>query len=487
VTPVARAEEPSDDDARAVARRPIAAGRARSTTTDRWTLLLLAGAVAYLVAALLRLAVDGHPLSVIDEHVHLDTQLEVHDGTFPYRGSRYGDGLIEEWACGAGHEAGALAKPCGDPTLGPADLPSGQYTSGYIHYPTYFVGGEAFRRLVESVAGPQRPLDVYRAYAALLMALGVMACGIVSWRLRLRGPALLGGTLAPVSAAAILLYGTTVNPTSSAVLTGALLGGAGLRWVLTGRGYRWLLAATALAACVAVTDSLPAGAFIIAIVVALVLRRSGRSLDSPWQPRWWHAALLAGVVVVPVLAWGQVIAHRATIPDSTLYAAYGFESWTPVVSDSLRELFTLHSPWNQASVLEAGTGRPLNALVRAAGYGIPLWVTVLVFGTLVLGTLGVVRRAPAAAPSARDPRGPASSLRVLAASTLAAVVLYPPALHVSNAVTGGFNTGIVDRYSISFAPLLVWLALLLTRDRPAVAGVLAALSVVCVISVGAVA
>lgn len=464
--------------------------RSRLIGRDRWAALLLAALIVYLIASLVRIAVNGHPLSMIDEHVHLDTQFKVHHGTYPHRGSLYGRDLINEWACGVGHEAGPLSKPCGDPTLGPADLPSGKYTPGYIHYPTYFLGGETFRRLVDSVAGPRDPLDLYRSFAALVMGLGVIICGVISWRLRLRGLALVAGTLVPVAAASILMYGTIVNPTSTAVLTGALVAGAGLRWTLTGRGYGWLLGASAVAACVAVTDSIPAGGFLIAIVAALVLRRRGYALDTPWRPRWWHAALLAGVLVVPILIWGRVISSQATVPNSTLYGAYGFDSWTPVLAHTIRELFSIHSPWNGAITLETTAAHPVALLVRGFGYGIPLWITVLVFATLILGALGTLTR-PSTADESRqesvDGRKRLSTLRVLTASALAGVVLYPPALQLSNAVNEGINNGIVDRYSISFAPLLVWLALLTTRDRPVIGRILGALGALCVVAVAATA
>ena len=48
---------------------------------------------------------------------------------------------------------------------------------------------------------------------------------------------------------------------------------------------------------------------------------------------------------------------------------------------------------------------------------------------------------------------------LLVVCTLVVLVLYPPALRVSNMMTFGFDFGIVSRYSIPFAPLLTWLLL----------------------------
>jgi len=60
------------------------------------------------------------------------------------------------------------------------------------------------------------------------------------------------------------------------------------------------------------------------------------------------------------------------------------------------------------------------------------------------------------------------------------VVLYPVALRVTNTINFGFDYGIVDRYSIAFAPLLVLLLLLLVPGR-LTGRLLAGLSLVCVL------
>ena len=105
--------------------------------------------------------------------------------------------LVREWACGVGHEAGAAMAPCDHPDLGPVSLPSGVHTTGYIHYPTYFVVGEAYRAVEESVADPDSWVDTYRRYAALVTVAGLLACLAAAWALGLRGAGLVAGTLLP--------------------------------------------------------------------------------------------------------------------------------------------------------------------------------------------------------------------------------------------------------------------------------------------------
>ena len=344
---------------------------ARPSRRDAVTLLVVAGFVLYLLVSLMRLAADDHPMSFIDEHTHLDTQFKVHNGTFPHRGSLYGPSMIDEWACGVSHQAGPTLVPCGDPTLGPDDLVSGKYTTGYIHYPTYFVGGEAFRAASDAVTGDRRPIDVYRQFGALMFTFGVIASAVISWRLGLRGSALVAATFVPSAASGILLFGTMVNPMSTALLAGALIGGAALRWMLTGRGF-WLVAlATAFAASIAVTGSLPAGSVVLAILFALVLRARGIGLDTPWRPRWWHAVVLAVVLVAPILGFGQVIAARATVPDTALYGGFGFQSWTPCWSARCASSRCCTTRGRRAASSRSPDNDTSSLFVRSVGYGSP--------------------------------------------------------------------------------------------------------------------
>jgi hypothetical protein len=451
---------------------------------------LLFVAFALVVAAsVFRYAVGDHPMSFVDEHTHLDNQFKVHNGTYPWRGALYGEEVVTEWACGVGHQAGALPLACGDPKLGADDLISGKYTTGYIHYPTFFLGAEAYRFVADAVTDA-KPLDVYRSYSALVFLLGLVACGVLSWRLGLRGAALFAGTFTPAASSQMMLFGTIHNPMSSAILAGALIGFAAIRWLTTGRGFGWVVGATVLAAITAVTDSLPAGAVLLAVLVALVLRRLGWRTAGAWSPRWWQAGALVAALVLPIVAFGQFIARRATAPDSDIYGGYGFDSWTPIVVGAIREMFVFHNPWAEAMILEVTDNNPVKLAIRAMGYGIPETVAFLVIGaTALLAFRGLRERGPGPADTTPDEparahededgseRSGARTLRpmaLLAAATLVGISLYPPALRLTNAVQAGVDFGIVTRYSMAFAPLLVWLALLGTRHSPWFARILAA-------------
>lgn len=412
-------------------------------------------ALTFVVIAIgmLRAATNGHPMSVVDEHTHLDTAFKVHDGTYPYRGATYSQQLVEEWACGVGHDGGATLAPCDHPDLGPISLPSGRLTSGYIHYPTYFLLAEGFRTVVDPVTDLE-PVATYRLFSSLTVLLGVATCALVGWRLGLRGSALLAATTLPSAASSLLMYGEAFNPMSLTVAVSAVFAGFALTWVRTGRGYWGVVMATALAAGLSVTTSLPAGGMILTILAAVALKARGRPVQGPWQPRLWHAGLLGVVLVTPIVVFNRVIESRATVDNSELYSFSPVNGAGAIAVGFVGELVSLHTPWINGDSLRVTSGHLVPELLRAAVVGLPLLLTITVFGGLVL----LLARGP---QDDADPQVGAltPAERLLTLGTLVGLMLYAPLLRVSNAMTFGFDFPIVSRYSTAFAPLLVLLLL----------------------------
>ncbi len=428
-------------------------------------------------------------MSAVDEHVHLDTHVRVHEGGYPHRGSVMTMDVVREWACGVGHEAGAAMAPCDHPDLGPNSLPSGIYSTGYIHYPTYFVVAEAYRSLEDSLADPDSWVDTYRRYAAMVTLAGLLVCLAGAWSLGLRRAALAAGALGPSATAGILLYGTIANPQSAAVLAGALIAWSGLRWMLTGRGFWWLAAATAFASLVAVTHSLPAGAFMLAIIAALILRRAGWRVAGRWDPRWWQLGVLTVIVVAPVIVFGWWISAQATISNEELYAFAALDSWHTVAAGAVEELSTLHSPWYATGSLGIGAdGTLTQRLVRSGVQGLPLWQTLAVFAVVVTVSVRLVtdvhlaRRSTDRVATVEPPV--VSPTALLTFCTLVGLLVYPVLLRVSNAVNVGFDFPVVARYSIGFAPLLMWVVLLELRERSLLTWGLASLATVTLLALG---
>lgn len=444
--------------------------------------------------SLLTISQARHSLSIVDEHIHFDTAARATHGEIPWRGALLGQELIDEWACGVNHQAGAMPYPCGDPRLTAQAIPSGQYTTGYIHYPIYFFGAAGFQKAWASVTGNEYLLDGFRAYSAVTLLLGVIACGVMAWLLRLRGPALIAATTLPVATSLLVFSGTIVNPTSLSTLTGALIGGTGLLWMQRGRGFVWFALAVAFGSLMAVTSSLPAGGFLIAMFVVMVARRAKWVGELSWRPRWWQLVVTAGIVLLPVVIWGRVIGAMATVPNSTLYAFAAPAGRKEVIIGAVRELSALHTPWIENAGIRQVPKSFIAQLANSFSRGIPLWITVTIFGAIVLLALLELQRWRSSRSATLDLADPASRageastaqyglMALVGGATVATVALYPPALRIANWLNFGFDFAIVDRYSLAFAPLLVFLLLLLLRVRwlptaLAVIGVVSGLGVV---------
>lgn len=449
--------------------------------------LVIALFIALFSGGLFVLARDGHPLSVIDEHVHFDTAVEAGKGEIPYRGTLLGPELIKEWSCGVGHEGGELPYPCGDPRNTADAIPSGKYSTGYGHYPTYFFAAAGFQKLYEAVSGDQSLLDGFRVFSALTMVLGVIALAVFGWLVGLRGWRLIAATTAPVATSMVVFTGTIVNPTSVSVLTGALIAGTGLLWIQRGRGFLWFALAVAFASSIAVTAVLAAGGFGIAMLVVLLSGKRPWFGEVTWRPRWWQLGVLAVLILGPVIAWGRFIAARATVANEALYSFLPPSGKKDILVGAMLELSLLHSPWRETHGIKSQPDSFIGRLLHSFSEGAPIWIGVLVFGAIVIGVvfsrsaLGRASQttellpAPSAATTAHRPE-----LILVAIGTLATVVLYPPALRILNWFNFGFDFPIVDRYSSALTPVLVLLALMLVCDKW-FAAVLASVSLVTAI------
>ncbi|GAB3311284.1 hypothetical protein EK0264_10655 [Epidermidibacterium keratini] len=476
------------------------------------TVVVFALFTAVFSQGLMANAQDGHPLSLVDEHIHFDTVVKATRGDIPYRGQLLGQEVVEEWACGVGHQGGPTSVPCGDPNLSAESLPSGKYTSGYGHYPTYFFLAAWFQPLWASVTGDDDLLNGYRAFSAILMILGVLAAGLFAWLLGLRGSRLLAAVAVPVASSQTVLNGIIVNPGASAVLCGVLIAGTGLLWVQRDRGFVWFALAVTVAAVTAVTNSLPAGGFLIAMLVVLLGRRRWPRFAEGWRPRWWQLIMTAAIMLVPVVVWGRFIAARATVANDVLYGWLPEAGGRDITVGATQELFALHTPWRETDGITSRTSNFFASELNAISLAAPVWITVLVFGGLVAllwraahGRARTALSAPSADPVqtadshvaaeatvitavGSSPRLPASArsvsgLDLVVLGSLLTVVAYPPAMRISQWLNFGINHGIVDRYSTALAPILVFVLLVLIGNRTfsralAVVGMLTALGTV---------
>ncbi|MRG60559.1 hypothetical protein GE115_11880 [Agromyces sp. CFH 90414] len=417
--------------------------------------------VAFYGVSLAIVAVDGHPMSWLDEHVHFDTAVKLHDGRLSYQGALYEQEVIDEWTCGVGHQAGPLEHGCGDARLDSSDITSGTYTTGYIHYPTYFLGAEAFRAIVGS-HGPYG-IDTYRLFSAVLMTLGVAACGVFAWFLGQKRLGLIAAVAVPSAATSMTVMGEMVTPNSTTLLAGALIAGTGLLWIKRGKGFVWLALAAAFASVNVVIASLPVAAFLFLIAWELVFRRRRPSPSGPGciTARWWQLLVLGAIVVLPVFIWGRYIAATATRTAAEVYGPYQMSGWRNVAVGAVQELTSLHTPWTEWSAGLIAGPTTLAVIGRIAAAGVPVAITILVFGALVCALL---RMDLTGGPRVGG-RGPWTNIHTTALGAIIAIITYPVALRISNALTYGVDYPVVARYSITFAPILVLLVLLLAPSR----------------------
>jgi hypothetical protein len=422
--------------------------------------------VAYFAVSVVHFALDGHPLSYLDEHVHFDTALKLHAGQLSYRGALVDQGVVQEWACGVGHQAGPPLHGCGNRELSASSLPSGKYTSGYIHYPTYFVLAGAFRWLVDLLPGDHSALNVYRLFSAVCLILGVIASGVAAYALGIRRVGLVAAVTVPVAASTIVVMGGIVNPNSLGVLCGALIAGTGVAWIRRGRGFIWFALAAAFGSSVAVVCSLPVGGFLLAMLVALVARRFGwRVSYEQWRPRWWQLVTIAAIVLAPVVIWGRYIAATATVSNAEVYGNYPFRGWGTLLIGVFAELGLLHTPWVDWEIAMATNPDFTGRLMRAVGSGWPVWITALIFGGLVFTVLRSNFDERMRFQHTDFTRRNLNPVHLLAIGTLATLILYPAAMRFSNVLTFGMDVSIVARYSIAFGPLLIILLLLRVKQR----------------------
>lgn len=435
----------------------------------RWRFTAVAAFVLTIVSfsSMGAMAIAGMPLSLVDEHIHLDYAVTLQGGNLPYRGAEISDGVVEEWLCGVGHVAGSPA-PCSNlQNFEKADLPSGKFSTAYIHFPTYFWAAITFSNAIVSVfPGHLDFLDGLRLFSALLSALGVGIVIVFAGLLGAPRSMQLVAGLLTLSASSLYFFGTVVNPSSAALLTGSLVAGTGMLWLRRGKGFIWLALSTALAGSIAFILTLPSIAFAIFIAVVL-LRKRFKRVDSVTTKsqlaifHWRQPLILLMLGFVPLFAWVAQISARATVPNSELYGFAPIPGKMALLVNVLSEAFKLHSPWFVYEESPALTN--VVSFSRIMSAGIPFWLTTLIVGSLVFYLAYQIFERPEAVSS--RPISALPGVPLLVASALFVLVSYPVILRAANAIVSGFDYPIVERYSMGLAPMLILLAVLSVRAR----------------------
>jgi hypothetical protein len=424
------------------------------------------------------------PMSVVDEHVHYDYLVKLSKGQLPVRGSIYEDEVLAEWTCGVGHEAGSPFS-CGDSALSVEGFPSGKYSTAYIHYPTYFFLSTKFASLLTTFGLHVNFISSHRIFAALLFVLASILMLIAGWA----SPSTLlrtGLVVIPVAASGVFLFGTIINPASSALVCGSLVALSALRWSRSDSGWAFLalLISSWIATLTAVTNSWPVVAVLLAGLVYRWRTRNASSMTKTWNPGWAHLGLLAGTLLVPPTVWRQYIESSATQTNEELHAFAAVKDVWSLIAGIARELFSIHNPWYENDQFSSADLGPLQLVLRSASAGATTWIGVGIFGMIFLIACRATRHYPNSnsITCSIDPNVWSYSevVRAFSLGIFFVLVGYAPFLRASNAANFGIDFGIVSRYGISLIPLLL---LLIDRSNHFV-NALKILSVLALLIVG---
>ena len=329
---------------------------ARLASVPKADWAVLVGVLA-VVVSIVALQVRDHPqFSRVDELQHYDYALKSPSAGVRI-GEQYGLEAMRAVACrGIDLPGWAPGTPrlseCGDPLPDPTRSHSNGYNTAYLHTPAYYTAtalvGEAVLRLpwVESSLVAYRLVGSAWLAAGLLLvwyALGLVNLGV--WgRAALVG--LLGVSPVVVHASALM------NPDATAILGGALVLVALIKWE-TGKWPWWsMTAATALAVWLKPTNAAAAGVLAAYLVLRLWQERRNPLADQLRQGDQFRqgagqrvkAALSSALVTfAAVLGWRLWQSHRQLDEENDLpiHADERFDDfqWTSL-DDQLRAVVT---------------------------------------------------------------------------------------------------------------------------------------------------
>lgn len=334
-------------------------------------------AVLVAVAVLVGLHVRDHQaLSHIDELQHMDYALKS-----PFHVPRHGDTIgqqaMEEASCrgidyplrlsvdalndwlhltgerGVPHlSPDSIVRvqlpPCGSLLLAPDQFPNSGLNTASPHPPVYYTATALGGSVIDAAPGVDSPVSgarlmgiLWLGAAAVVLWYVLGSLGASSWI-----KALLIGMLAV--SPTVLHESSIINPDTTALLGGALVLAAALRWE-SGRAPGWLLPLAALVAVwLKFTNSVAVGAAVVYLAVRAWQRRDGLT---PGKIRSWSMVTGAAVIVAvaSIIAWSAVQDARGHIPAEQLptNAIYQVDSfqWDRLGDELFSALSPLRDPF----------------------------------------------------------------------------------------------------------------------------------------------
>lgn len=412
------------------------------------------------VAVLVALHVRDHPaLSHIDELQHMDYTLKS-----PFHVPRHGDTIgqeaMEEAACrgidyplrlaiddlndwlhltgergvaelGPSTVARAQLPPCRSLLLAPDEFPNSGLNTASAHPPLYYTATALVGEVIEAAPSVDSPVTgarlagiLWLGAAAIVLWYVLGSLGASTW-----SKALLIGLLA--ISPRVLHESSIINPDTTALLGGALVLAAAVRWD-AGRAPGWLLPLAALVAVwLKFTNSVVVGVAVLFLAVRAWQRR-----DTLTRRQVLNWSAVAGTAVIltlaTILAWSAVQDARGDIPaeDLPTNAIYQVDSfpWDNLGDELFSTLTPLRDPF-VPDTLPRNLLEPLGSLINL----------------MLLAGLGAVALFTA----------PGSKHRALAAAAAVGMVATGVVTMVASYLSLGIYFDTDPRYGLSLLPFAV--------------------------------
>ncbi|MBU6329078.1 MAG: hypothetical protein KGR18_03870 [Acidobacteria bacterium] len=424
-----------------------------------------AACVVALMALALALVIghvqDYDTISPIDESQHLDYLINAGDGHLVGLGDLIGQRTMRAETCHRlDAEFDVKIPPCvtdAGTVLDPATFQESGYNTAAIHPPTYYVVDGVLARVIAAVvpfAGDDVVTNGRIAGAVWLMA----AVGAMWLLLREvgAGRVLSSSIIAiAITAPTVLFAAATINNDGTALLCGALLVWAVLRWERGRLSLGVVLLASALCAATKVTNLIA-----VAVVMIYLLLRSDRSPLGRVRTAGWSE---------PVRTFVRRERRRLLALGGLIAAAVGVALVWQVVAMALATVPGSDIPMTQRYTVDTFPVGPLVGAWRQTidplfgPYLAPFMRNDLI--TLISGVTAAALVILAVVALARNPRG--SRARTLAVAGLTAGLIAGPAIVLFNYLAQRVYVDIPFRYALVIVPTLLAAGASVLRSRPA--------------------
>lgn len=260
------------------------------------------------------------PMSPIDELRHLDYAVKISNGHLTYTGDKLGEIAMREESCRGLDLPGWQDPPCDAPVLDPIGYRDDGWQTASPHPPLYYLGAGILGRIAHDAGITSSYLEGARFFSAFITAVGITFVFHLLRRLKIGAYPAAGCSLALMIFPAVLHSSGIVTPDSAAILVGAVVALATVKFLELSLNFRWLAIAGLFAGAVKSTNVLAAAAAAMFLIVSsdvwVDLRQ--RKMSAETKRRVLGAATVFGCALVATTLWLVLDSVRATIDPSII-------------------------------------------------------------------------------------------------------------------------------------------------------------------------